>query len=57
VIGDIVEFLPSYWLVQASHVSLGGSTWTVTGRLVVGGWTLALVLLARVAYRRDTERV
>jgi ABC-2 type transport system permease protein len=54
---DIAEFLPSYWLVQASHVSLGGSTWAVTGWLVVGGWTLALVLLARVAYRRDTERV
>jgi ABC-2 type transport system permease protein len=56
-LSDIAQFLPSYWLVQASHVSLGGPTWSVTGWLVIGAWTLALVVLARVAYRRDSERV
>jgi ABC-2 type transport system permease protein len=54
---DIAQFLPSFWLVQASHVSLGGAGWTAAGWAVIGGWTLALALLARVAYRRDTERV
>ena len=27
----IGEALPSYWLVQASHVALGGKGWTTTG--------------------------
>jgi len=43
--------------VQASHVALGGAAWSATGWLVIGGWTLALGVLARSAFRRDTERV
>jgi ABC-2 type transport system permease protein len=54
---DIAQLLPSYWLVQASHVSLGGAGWTAAGWAVIGGWAVALTLLARIAYRRDTERV
>ena len=54
---EVAQFLPSYWLVQASHVSLGGAGWTAASWAVIGGWTLALALLARIAYRRDTERV
>jgi ABC-2 type transport system permease protein len=54
---DIAQFLPSYWLVQASHVSLGGHGWTATGWSVVAAWTVALAILARAAYRCDTERV
>ena len=57
VLHDIAQALPSYWLVQASHVSLGGTAWGATGWLVVFGWTAALTLLAARAYRRDTERV
>jgi ABC-2 type transport system permease protein len=49
--------LPSYWLVQASHVALGGQGWGRTGWLVVAGWSIALGLLARRAYRRETARV
>jgi ABC-2 type transport system permease protein len=49
--------LPSYWLVRASHVSIGGAGWGATGWLVVAGWTVALTALARVAYRRDGRRV
>lgn len=49
--------LPSYWLVQASHVSLGGGGWGSTGWLVVGAWTVVLTQAARLAYRRDTKRV
>ena len=53
----IVQYLPSYWLVQASNVALGGGAWSLTGWIVIGVWTLLLTLLARAAYRRDTERV
>jgi ABC-2 type transport system permease protein len=49
--------LPSYWLVQASHVAIGGHGWGSTGWLVVVGWSIVLGLLARRAYRRDTARV
>jgi ABC-2 type transport system permease protein len=57
IIGDIAQFLPSYWLVQASHVALGGAAWSATGWVVVAAWTVVLAVLARAAYRRDTERV
>jgi ABC-2 type transport system permease protein len=57
VLHDIAQFLPSYWLVQASHVALGGPAWTATGWIVITAWTAVLAVLARAAYRRDTERV
>jgi ABC-2 type transport system permease protein len=56
VLRDVAQALPSYWLVQASHVSLGGAGWSATGWLVVAGWTAALSVLAAYAYRRDTSR-
>ena len=28
---DLAQYLPSYWLVQASHVALGGHAWTAMG--------------------------
>jgi ABC-2 type transport system permease protein len=49
--------LPSYWLVQASHVSISGQGWDATGWIVVAVWTVTLTALARIAYRRDTNRV
>jgi len=54
---DVAQMLPSYWLNQASHVSLGGGGWSTTGWIVVAGWTVLLARLARYAYRRDTQRV
>lgn len=54
---DIAQFLPSYWLVQASHVALGGEAWPAKGWIVVIAWTVVLAALARAAYRRDTGRV
>jgi ABC-2 type transport system permease protein len=54
---DVAQALPSYWLTQASHVSVGGDGWSSTGWLVVAAWTVVLVRLARFAYRRDTKRV
>jgi ABC-2 type transport system permease protein len=57
VMRDIAEALPSYWLVQASHVSLGGKGWSGLGWFVVAAWTVALGALAARAYRRDTKRI
>jgi ABC-2 type transport system permease protein len=54
---DVAQLLPSYWLVQASHVALGGHPWPAKAWLVLGAWTVVLALLARRAYRRDTGRV
>ncbi len=51
------QFLPSWWLVQASHVALGGRAWPVKGWVVVAVWAVACTLLARYAYRRDTARI
>ena len=57
VMKDVGEALPSYWLVQAGHVGLGGSGWTATGWIVVSIWTVGCAAAARWAYRRDTLRV
>ena len=54
---DVGQYLPGYWIVQASHIALHGHGWGTEGWVVVGVWTVVLVLLARVLYRRDTERV
>jgi ABC-2 type transport system permease protein len=53
---DIAQCLPSFWLVQASHVALGGSAWSAKGWIVIGVWGAAAGLLAGWAYRRDTAR-
>jgi ABC-2 type transport system permease protein len=57
VMHDIAQALPSYWLVQASHLALGGQGWTALGWFVVAAWTVALGALAARAYRRDTKRI
>lgn len=53
----VAQALPSYWLVQASHVAIGGQGWSATGWLVVAAWTAVTAALAVNAYRRDTGRV
>jgi ABC-2 type transport system permease protein len=54
---DITQLLPSYWLVQASHVAIGGHAWPAKGWIVTIAWTVILSALAARAYRRDTGRV
>ena len=56
VMQKLAQALPSYWLVQASHVGLGGNGWGTRGWVVDGLWTAALAALAVRAYRRDTGR-
>ena len=54
---DIAEALPSYWLVQASHVSIGGGGWGTRGWLIMAAWTVILGVGAGLAYERDTKKV
>jgi ABC-2 type transport system permease protein len=54
---DLAQYLPSYWLVQASHVAVGGHGWSAKGWIVIAAWTVILGRLAARAYRRDTGRV
>ncbi|HWX45973.1 MAG TPA: ABC transporter permease [Solirubrobacteraceae bacterium] len=51
------QLLPSYWLVQASHVALGGHPWPAKAWIVIAAWTAVFTVLARRAYRHDTGRV
>lgn len=53
---DLGQALPSYWLVQAGRVALGGSAWSATGWIVVAGWSVVMIALAARAYRDDTGR-
>lgn len=52
----LAQLLPSYWLVQAGHVAVGGRGWTVEGAVVVAVWAVGLTAAALWAYRRDTGR-
>jgi ABC-2 type transport system permease protein len=54
---DVGQLLPSYWLVQASHVALGGRAWPTEAWIVIIAWTVVLSVLAGWAWRRDTARV
>jgi ABC-2 type transport system permease protein len=52
----VAQGLPSYWLVQAAHVAIGGQGWSTKGWLVVAAWSVALAAAAMWAYRRDTGK-
>jgi ABC-2 type transport system permease protein len=54
---DVATVIPSYWLVQAGHIAVGGKVWGAMGWLVIAGWTAVLSALAVWVYRRDTGRV
>ena len=53
---DLMKGLPSYWLVQAGRTAFGGGVWPAEGWIVIAAWTLVLVPLAVLVYRRDTSR-
>jgi ABC-2 type transport system permease protein len=54
---SVVKFIPSYWLVQASHTALQGGGWPLEAWIVIAVWTLVLSILAVRVYERDTERI
>jgi ABC-2 type transport system permease protein len=53
---QVVELLPSYWLVQAGHVATADGAWTAEAWIVILVWSVAMARLAQWAFRRDTER-
>ena len=56
VLHDVAQTLPSYWLVQANRVAIGGESWGLRGWTVIAVWSVVLAALAARAYRRDTNR-
>jgi ABC-2 type transport system permease protein len=56
VLVNIGRALPSYWLVQAAHVGVGGSGWGTKGWLVIAAWAVGATILARRAYVKDTKK-
>ena len=53
---DLAQYLPSYWLVQASHVAVGGRAWAAHGVDRDGAADgRAQGALAMWAYGRDTQ--
>jgi ABC-2 type transport system permease protein len=56
ILHNVAQALPSYWLVQASRVGIGGPGWSSTGWIVVTVWTVVAARLAMREYRRDTGR-
>jgi ABC-2 type transport system permease protein len=54
---DFCKLLPSYWLVRAGDVGLGGGNpWGAEAWLVIAAWSAAMIAFATWAYRRDTRR-
>jgi ABC-2 type transport system permease protein len=56
VLGQIGSWIPSYWIVQAGHIAVGGDSWSVKGWLVVLGWSAVFTGLATRAFLADTAR-
>jgi len=56
VLADIGAYSPSYWIVQAGHIGVGGQAWSAKGWIVVAAWSVVFAALAARAYRRDTRR-
>jgi ABC-2 type transport system permease protein len=53
---DVIKGLPSYWLVQAGKTALGGGGWPAEAWIVVAVWTIVLIPVAALAYRRSASR-
>jgi len=53
---DVMKGLPSYWLVQAGKTALGGGGWPAEAWVVVAVWTVVLIPVAALAYRRSAIR-
>ena len=54
---EVMKALPSYWLVQAGKsVAVGGGGWPGQAWLVIAVWTVALLPVAGLAYRRNAAR-
>lgn len=57
VLLDIAKCIPSYWLVQAGKIAVGGHGWPAEAWVVIAVWTVVFGRLAARVYQRDTARV
>ncbi|MDQ1667385.1 MAG: type transport system permease protein [Actinomycetota bacterium] len=55
-LNQVVQLVPSYWLVQAGQSAITTNAWPAKAWIVVAVWTVVLTRLAMTAYRRDTAR-
>jgi ABC-2 type transport system permease protein len=53
---DVVQLLPSYWLVEAGKLAVGGHGWPAKAWIVIALWSAVLLRLTVRVYRRDTAR-
>ncbi|MGH3002824.1 MAG: ABC transporter permease [Gaiellaceae bacterium] len=53
---QVAMALPTYWLVQAGHIGVGGHGWSLHGWVVIAVWSVGAAWLAQRAYARDTRR-
>jgi ABC-2 type transport system permease protein len=56
VMFEVIKGIPSFWLVQAAKAAIRLGDWPAEGWIVIAAWTAALIPLAVLAYRRDTQR-
>jgi ABC-2 type transport system permease protein len=54
---DFMKVLPSYWLVQAGKATIYGGGWPAEAWIVIAAWTVVLIPMATLIYRRSTSRV
>jgi ABC-2 type transport system permease protein len=53
---QVIRALPSYWLVQAGKTAAGGHGWPSQAWIVIAVWTVVLVPIAVLTYKRNTSR-
>lgn len=56
VLQSVAKVLPSYWAAEVARAPLAGTAIPLAGVLVLAAWTVALGLLATVAYRRSGRK-
>jgi ABC-2 type transport system permease protein len=56
LVREIFRLIPSFWLIRAGAVSLGGAPWPLEGWLVIVIWSIGFAAVANRVYRRDTGR-
>jgi ABC-2 type transport system permease protein len=54
---DVMEGLPSYWLVLAGDATLHRGNWPAQAWITIAVWLVVLVPVAALAYRRSASRV
>ena len=45
-LAEVARWIPSYWLVQAGQIGVGGEAWGGRGWLVIGLWSAVLAVVA-----------